>query len=136
MKRVIDRGRIIAHHLVISGYGHWLPNDLRGSGSSEVRVRRFEDLGPIHSGRKPKQPSREALRELFKEAEGRLEFPVLWFEEAERAVIGQAVGRVAARRGYTVWACAVLGDHVHVCVCAGASGGLSGDVAGVHRGGV
>lgn len=31
------RRPIIAHHLILHGYGHWFPNDPRGSGSDEVR---------------------------------------------------------------------------------------------------
>jgi hypothetical protein len=30
------RPMIIGHHLIWILYGHWLPNDLRGSGSSRV----------------------------------------------------------------------------------------------------
>lgn len=42
---------VIAHHLVMTLYGHWLPNDLRGSGSEELRNPELEELGPIHFGR-------------------------------------------------------------------------------------
>jgi hypothetical protein len=31
------RQSIITHHLIWTLYGHWLPNDLRGSGSAEIR---------------------------------------------------------------------------------------------------
>lgn len=36
---VSPKRRVIAHHLVITGYGHWLPNDIRGSGSVELCIR-------------------------------------------------------------------------------------------------
>ena len=52
----------IAVHLIFSGYGTWLPNDPRGSGSDEVRKLELDDLGPIHFGRKAEQPSRDELR--------------------------------------------------------------------------
>jgi hypothetical protein len=66
--------RVIAHHLVITGYGHWLPNDIRGSGSAEIKQEKLEQLGPIHYGRKRSQPSREQIRKFFREAEPLLEF--------------------------------------------------------------
>ena len=36
------------HHLLWTLYGHWLPNDLRGSGSDELRNAKFAMLGPIY----------------------------------------------------------------------------------------
>lgn len=116
MAKATQKGAIIAHHLVISGYGHWLPNDLRGSGSAKIRRNKFEDLGPIHSGRKRQQPSQAELRAFFDQAADALEYPVLWFDDAERAAVGDAIRTVIARRRYTVWACAVLRDHVHLCI--------------------
>jgi hypothetical protein len=62
---------LIAHHLVLSGYGTWLSNDPRGSGSDETR--------------------KNELR-------------------------GRAFEEVARERGHTVWSCAVLRNHAHLCV--------------------
>jgi hypothetical protein len=47
---------ILAHHIILTGYGHWLPNDPRGSLSKELRAEQLGDLGEIHYGRKPVQP--------------------------------------------------------------------------------
>jgi len=47
---------VIGHHLILHGYGHWLPNDPRGSGSEELRQDKLAGLGPIHLGRKKSQP--------------------------------------------------------------------------------
>ena len=43
---------VIAHHLIWTLYGHWLPNDPRGSGSRELLDEKFAPLGEIHHGRK------------------------------------------------------------------------------------
>ena len=107
---------VIGHHLILHGYGHWLPNDPRGSGSREVRKEELKELGPAHFGRKKVQPRRTELREFKREAAPRLEFAPIWFEEAERQAVGQAIGDVVQNVGYTVWACAVLKNHVHLCV--------------------
>lgn len=107
---------IIAHHLVLHAYGHWLPNDPRGSGSVELRQEKFADLGPIHTGRKPVQPSRAELKRFWNKARPRLEYPLLWFDEAKRQALGDAFAEVIRRERYTVWACAVLSNHAHLCI--------------------
>lgn len=109
---------IIAHHLIWTLYGHWLPNDLRGSGSEVLRDPKFAVLGEIHHGRKAArlQPTRKELREFHKQAEPLLEFPRFWIDEAKRQAIGGAIAQVVAKRGYTVWACAILSNHVHTVI--------------------
>jgi REP element-mobilizing transposase RayT len=107
---------VIGHHLILHGYGHWLPNDPRGSGSREISQEKLADLGPVHFGRKKLQPPRETLREFTKEAAQRLEFAPLWFDDAKRQALGDSIAQVVRRKGYTVWACAVLKNHVHLCV--------------------
>ena len=112
------RPAIIAHHLIWTLYGHWLPNDLRGSGSDALRDPKFAALGEIHHGRKPArlQPTRQELREFHTKAEPLLEFPRFWIDEAKRQAIRDAIARVVADRGYTVWACAILSNHVHMVI--------------------
>jgi REP element-mobilizing transposase RayT len=110
------RRTVIGHHLILTGYGHWLPNDIRGSGSTEVRSDELRDLGGVHLGRKAVQPSREELRRFHAEAGDRLYHPVVWFDEAKRQAIADAFAQVIAQRHYTVWACAVLSNHAHLCI--------------------
>jgi hypothetical protein len=105
---------VIAVHLVMTGYGHWLSNDPRGSGSTQLRQEKFEDLGPVHFGRKRKQPTKRELREFYKEAEKLLEYDTLWFDARVRRVIAQAFEQVCADRRYVAWACAVLQNHGHL----------------------
>lgn len=107
---------IIAHHLILHGYGHWLPNDPRGSGSQTVRKENLSDLGPAHFGRKRVQPPRGELREFYHDAASRLDFEQVWFDDAKRQAIGRAFGKIVAEKKYTVWACAILCNHAHLCV--------------------
>ncbi|HEX4132139.1 MAG TPA: hypothetical protein VHZ24_19065 [Pirellulales bacterium] len=107
---------IIAHHVILHGYGHWLPNDPRGSGSDEVRNEALEALGAIHHGRKPVQPPRGEVREFYRRAEPKLEFPLLWFDAAKRQALGDSCRELVRLRPYTVWAAAVMKNHVHLCV--------------------
>jgi hypothetical protein len=96
---------IIGHHLIWTIYGHWLPNDLRGSGSSAIREERFVPLAPIHHGRKPArlQPSRQELKAFHKQAEPLLKRHRFWIDIAKRQVIADAFADVIADRKYTVW---------------------------------
>ena len=109
---------VLAHHLILMGYGHWLPNDPRGSWSSEVESERLKDLGAPHWGRKKVQPSRDELREFHQCADPELAFPKLWFDTLQRAMIVGAIGEIAKREKLTCWACAVLPNHVHMLVRA------------------
>ncbi len=107
---------VIAHHVILMGYGHWLPNDPRGSGSKDVRNEALEDLGEVHRGRKREQPSREELRQFYREAAPRLSHELLWFDAAKRQALGDACEKLVRMRPYTVWACAVMTNHIHLCV--------------------
>ena len=59
---------VIAHHLIWTAYGWWLPNDPRGSSSHEIRVERIAEMGELHHGRKKAQPSSAELRRFFGDA--------------------------------------------------------------------
>ena len=81
-----ERTVIIAHHLILTLYGHWAVNDPRGSGSIAFHDSKFESLGPIHHGRMPPelQPSRAQLRGFHRDHESLLNFPLIWMDEAMR----------------------------------------------------
>ena len=98
-----SRPSIIGHHLIFPLYGHWAPNDLRGSGSIEFYNEKLESLGPIHFGRKPahEQPSREELREFHRRFKALLKFPVFWINDAKRQALSEAFSEVVRNRGYT-----------------------------------
>jgi hypothetical protein len=109
-----NRRVILASHLVFTGYAHWFPNDLRGSGSTEVRKDELKPLGEILPGRQFPQPPREDVKRFFREGEQRIEHERIWFREAHRNAIADAFGEAARTRGYTLWACAICSNHAHV----------------------
>jgi REP element-mobilizing transposase RayT len=112
------RRQIIAHHLILTLYGHWPPNDLRGSGSSDFHDEKFAPLGPIHHGRKPEheQPSREELREHLHASQELMNFPVFWIDDAKRQAVAEAFREVIEREGYMCYACAILRNHAHLVI--------------------
>ena len=109
---------VLASHLVLHGYGHWLSNDPRGSGSETIRKDKLKELGEIHHGRKRVQPPRSELKAFYRQAEPLLDHPVVWFNDRMRRAIADAVGREVEVRGYTVWAWAICSNHAHGVVRA------------------
>lgn len=107
---------VIAHHLILTGYGHWLPNDPRGSMSVQVYTPELAGLAEAHFGRRRVQPSREELRAFYRVAAQRLAYPILWFAPAMRDIIAAAIGDVIEREKLTCYACAVLTNHVHLLI--------------------
>lgn len=107
---------VIGHHIILTGYGHWLPNDPRGSLSREVRCLKLKGLGEFHFGRKSVQPDRIELRDFYHVAKLRLNHPLIWFDKTKRDFIAEAFAEVIRIRGYTCWACAIMSNHAHLLI--------------------
>jgi REP element-mobilizing transposase RayT len=107
---------VIAHHLIWTSYGWWLPNDPRGSGSSTIRNDILSELGELDFGRKKAQPSSMIVRQFYEKAADLLKHALLAFDEQCRNIIGQAFAEVIEERRYTIWACAIMPDHVHIVI--------------------
>ena len=110
------RPLVIAYHLIWTGYGHWLPNDPRGSGSKAVLSERIAELGELHFGRKRVQPPSQVVREFYRQAGPILYYSRLTFVQSDIDVIGAAFAELIAERKYTCYACAIMPDHVHLLI--------------------
>ena len=107
---------ILATHIILTGYGHWLPNDARGSYSKVVFAPEIAEIGPIHYGRKPVQPSKQELREFHQQAGEVLAHPVHWFSPKERAAIRDAFARLCVEQRFICHACAIMPNHIHILI--------------------
>ena len=107
---------VIAHHLVWTAYGTWLPNDPRGSGSTEVYTARLKELGDAHLGRRRVQPPRRAVREFYALATPKLLYEVIRFNAAQIRELGGALAEVLKQQNYKCFACAIMPDHVHLVI--------------------
>ena len=107
---------VVAHHLIWTAYGWWLPNDPRGSSSNEIRVERVAELGELHHGRKTVQPHSTDLREFYLKARGVLQHELLTFSTDAVRVIASAFAMVILENKYTCYACAIMPDHVHALI--------------------
>lgn len=107
---------IIAHHLIFTNYGYWLPNDPRGSLSKEVLVSKIAELGEHHYGRKVKQPTSKELNDFRERAQEVLKFPVFTFNDKQTEIIAHAFAQAIEQFNYTCYACAIMPDHVHIII--------------------
>ena len=107
---------VIAHHLIWMAYGWWLPNDPRGSMSRTIRNDVISDLGELHYGRKRVQPASSVIREFYNNAADKLKHDLLTFDDRERAELADSFAQTIRAQGYTCYACAIMPDHVHMCM--------------------
>ena len=108
---------VLGHHLIISAYGFWLPNDPRGSWSDMVRaweIAKFGEATKVHTRRcVARDPHDWKLRQAAKQA---LKYPAVNFTGMQAKSVGSGFWRHTRRSGVVVWACAILPDHVHLVV--------------------
>ena len=107
---------VIAHHLIWTGYGWWLPNDPRGSTSRSIASDVIAELGELHYGRRKVQPPSHEIREFYGRAKQVLKFALLEFAREEFEAIAHGFAEAISRERYTCYACAILPDHVHVLI--------------------
>ncbi len=107
---------IIAHHLIWTAYGWWLPNDPRGSMSRRIATDVLKSLGSLHYGRKRCQPAGWQIRAFYEHAEPILIFPLIQFDAIVRNAIGDAFADTIAAQRYTCYACAIMRDHIHLII--------------------
>lgn len=107
---------VIAYHLVFTGYGWWLPNDPRGSLSKSIRNDVIADLGELHYGRKSVQPASRVIGGFYERAQDVLKHELSEFSPREIAEIAASFATCVESRPYTVYACAIMPDHVHLLI--------------------
>ncbi len=107
---------LIAYHLIWTAYGHWFPNDPRGSGSAVVLKERIAALGEIHYGRKRVQPPNAVVRRFYEQAQKLLSYPLLRFDPSDIGIVAAAFAEIIRERKYTCYACAIMPDHVHFLI--------------------
>lgn len=112
----MPRPPVIAHHLIWTACGYWLPNDPRGSTSRTIASDVIAELGELHYGRREVQPSSGTIRQFQQRAKAVLKFPLLQFGPQDVRVPGDAFAEVISQQRYTCYACAIMPDHVHALI--------------------
>lgn len=108
---------ILGYHLMFSAYGYWLPNDPRGSGSVVVRSEKLQEFGEATKvsadefcARKPHDRKKRLA------AKAALDYPPVTFNGLQARAIARGFANSVRRSKITIWACAVMPDHVHLVV--------------------
>ena len=107
---------VIATHIILVGYGHWVPNDPRGSHSKDVYIPHIAELGPLRNGPVTASPSSLASHGFYKRAHAALHHAIHWFSPEERDAIRDAFTQCHKEYRLTSYACAVLPNHIHILV--------------------
>jgi REP element-mobilizing transposase RayT len=108
---------IVGYHVIFGTYGFWLPNDPRGSWSEFVGS--FE---LFRHGRATKTDARHSLADVPHDHSKRsaakedLRYPAVYFTDDQIEAVGLGFGNYVAKSQLSVWACAVMPDHVHLVV--------------------
>jgi len=108
---------IVGYHVIFGMYGFWLPNDPRGSWSDFVGAWEL-----YRYGRATKTTETRSLaacehdRQLRVEAKAALKYPPVVLTGIQARAVGRGFANYAARANFTICACAILPDHVHLVV--------------------
>ncbi len=108
---------ILGSHVILSVYGFWLPNDPRGSWSDFVGSWELFRFGPATTtDRRESLAHRPHDRGLRRAAKQALKYPAVQFTGLQARAVGRGFGHSIRRGGVTVWAWAILPEHVHLVI--------------------
>jgi REP element-mobilizing transposase RayT len=107
---------VIAHHLIWTAYGYWLPNDPRGSMSKTIASDVIAELGELHYGRKNVQPSTREIKEFHRQSRSALKYSLIEVRVTDFPIVAEALAETICRQRYTCYACAIMPDHVHILI--------------------
>ncbi len=109
---------ILASHVIFGTYGFWLPNDPRGSWSDFVgrwELTRFGKATTVTTHRSlARDPHDRKLREAAKQA---LLHPAVSLSGVQALAIAKGFIRAVDDAAYSIYACAILPEHVHIVLC-------------------
>jgi hypothetical protein len=108
---------VLAYHAIFCTHGFWLPNDPRGSQSTEVRADNLRPFGPAtktderHSV--AAAPHDLTARRRAKEL---LVYPEVVFDGYQALSVARGFAAATAKSGYVIHACSILPCHVHLVI--------------------
>ena len=109
---------VLGYHVIFGAYGFWLPNDPRGSWSEFVGAWELFRAGGTATTTDARRSvaSRSHDRELRLATKRELNRPAVKFTGAQALAVGRGFRERARKSGFTLWACSVLPEHVHLVV--------------------
>src|SRR5262249_24617532 len=108
---------MLGYHAIFGAYGFWLPNDPRGSWSEFVGSWELFRYGPATTTTETRslayRPHDHSQRLAAKQA---LAYPPVQFSGLQARAVARGFADYAKRAALTVWASAILPDHVPLVV--------------------
>lgn len=106
-----------AYHVIFSTYGFWLPNDPRGSGSDCVTATHLRRFGPATKVQTRRSVAGKCHDHIIRtEAKKSLKYPPVVFDGVQARAVARGFSEVLRIRNYSVYACAILPQHVHLVI--------------------
>ncbi len=106
---------VIGYHVIIGAYGFWLPNDPRGSWSTEVWARHLRRFGPatkVNTRRSLACRGHDPVKRL--KAKRQLKYPAVQFSGVQARAVGRGFAKAVEELELKVFACSIMPDHVHL----------------------
>jgi REP element-mobilizing transposase RayT len=106
---------VLGYHVIFSTYGFWLPNDPRGSWSDFVGSWELLRYGPATKTTERRSVAYRAHDRAERlAAKGALKYPPVNFTGVQARAVARGFAGYLDGTGVSVWACAILPDHVHL----------------------
>ena len=106
---------VIGYHMILGAYGFWLPNDPRGSWSTQVWARHLRPFGPATKVDTPRSLAHRQHDQVKRlEAKRHLKYPAVRFSGVQARAVGRGFARAIEDLELTVDACSIMPDHVHL----------------------
>jgi REP-associated tyrosine transposase len=106
---------ILGFHFIFSAYGFWLPNDPRGSWSTTIRkfdLLKYGTATKTDTTRSVAASLHDSGKRL--QAKQSLKYPPVVFTGQQARAIANGFAEVVAKQGYSVYALAMMPDHIHL----------------------
>ena len=106
---------VIGYHIILGAYGFWLPNDPRGSWSTEVRAEHLRPFGPatkVSTRRSVADRKHDHRHRLA--AKRQLKYPPVRFSGLQARAVGRGFAKAIEHLQLAVHACSIMPDHAHL----------------------
>ena len=108
---------VIAYHVIFGAYGFWLPNDPRGSWSTEVWANHLQPFGGATKVNTRKSLAGRKHDHLHRmKTKRQLQYPPVAFDREQLSTIADAFGDAVSDLKLEVFACTIMPDHVHFVI--------------------
>jgi REP element-mobilizing transposase RayT len=107
----------LAYHVILGMHGFWLPNDPRGSWSTEVRAPQLRPFGPATTvNTRRSVAGKPHDRQLRRAAQAAMRYAPVRVNGVQAKTIMEGFAKQTRTSGYVIWAASILPDHVHLVV--------------------